>query len=91
MRLHLPCAFVYVWLSHTMQILSQTKDPSRVQPHLKKCFEGIRSVGFGENLLILSMISSEGEVRRELCSFARVLCLMHSGTDAQHSSWVRQG
>ncbi|GIQ89083.1 dynein heavy chain 1, axonemal, partial [Kipferlia bialata] len=60
--------FYFLSNDELLEILSQTRNPTAVQPFFRSCFENIREVVFeGDANQILAMLSLEGE-RVNLCS-----------------------
>ena len=56
--------FYFLSNDELLGILAQTKNAQAVQPHMSKCFDGIKSLDFGrdpKSIDIYAMISAEGE------------------------------
>ena len=64
--------FYFLTNDQLLEILSQTRNPHAVQPHLQKCFDNIKRIRFTEgqdSVDITAMISADPEAEPEVVKF----------------------
>jgi hypothetical protein len=84
--------FYFLSNEELLDILSQVKNPAAVQPHLQKCFDGIRRLEMRQEehgLEVAAMISAEG-ARLGLVKPVKVRSGCRSRWGSSCGSWSSQ-
>jgi len=69
-----------------LKILADTKDPMAVQPHMNKCFEGIKNVIFKDNEEVIGMTSAE----KEQVKFSKKINVNEGDKKGNVEKWMQE-
>lgn len=84
----LACRFYFLSNDELLEILAQTKNVQAVQPHMGKCFDGIRRLDFGDDPKstdIFAMVSGEARCPSCCIPFASLVLPLLSGFPPCHN------